>query len=83
MIPKQEARIIFIRFKKNQDSIRFPNKLSKNVLDGYFPSEVLTFGYPSGSACCAQKKPLDEIIFYGGSAEQTRPTDGEDAAADA
>jgi nitroreductase len=54
-----------------------------NVPDGYFPSEILTFGYPAGSGHHAKKKSLDEIVFHRDSVEQPRPTDDEDTAADA
>lgn len=40
--------------------------------DGYFPSEILTFGYPAGPSCHAQKKSLDELVFRGDSAGQPR-----------
>ena len=44
-----------------------------DVPDGYFPSEILTFGYPAEPGHHAQKKPLDELAFYRGGAEEGRP----------
>lgn len=31
---------------------------------GYVPSEILAFGYPAALGSQAEKKPLDEIVFY-------------------
>ena len=41
-----------------------------NVPKGYFPSEILAFGYPEGTGSQAEKKALDEIVFYRVGAEQ-------------
>jgi nitroreductase len=35
-----------------------------DVPEGYFPSEILAFGYPAGPGHHAAKKPLDELVFY-------------------
>jgi len=41
-----------------------------NVPKGYFPSEILAFGYPEGMGSQPEKKSLDEIVFYRTGAEQ-------------
>jgi len=35
-----------------------------DVPEGYFPSEILAFGYPAGPGRHAAKKPLDELVFW-------------------
>lgn len=49
-----------------------------NVPDGYFPSEILVFGYPAESGHQAKKRPLDELVFCRDGAEQPRSTNRED-----
>jgi nitroreductase len=34
------------------------------VPSGYFPSEILVFGYLDGAGTQAAKKPLEEVVFY-------------------
>ena len=34
-----------------------------NPPEGYFPSEILVFGYPDGVGHPATKKPLDDVVF--------------------
>jgi nitroreductase len=41
-----------------------------SVPKGYFPSEILAFGYPEGTGSQAKKKSLDEIVFYRVGSEQ-------------
>ena len=54
-----------------------------NAPDGYFPTEILTFGYPADPGHHMPKKPLDELVFRRDGAEQPRPADAEDRAPDA
>lgn len=45
-----------------------------NPPDGYFPSEILVFGYPAKPGGLAKKKkPLDEIVFWRDGGEEARP----------
>jgi len=37
-----------------------------NPPQGYFPSEILVFGYPAKPGRHAKKKPLDELVFWRG-----------------
>jgi nitroreductase len=46
---------------------RFDVKAVSRIINppvGYFPSEILAFGYPAGAGRPAPKKPLEEIVFY-------------------
>ncbi len=51
-----------------------------NVPKGYFPSELLAFGYPEGTGCQVPKKPLDQIVFHAPGAEQSPAGDSQKAA---
>ena len=42
-----------------------------SVPDGYFPSEIVAFGYPADIGKHAKKKPLDEIVFRRDAASPT------------
>lgn len=43
-----------------------------DVPDGYFPSEILAFGYPGQRGHQTEKKPLDAIVFRREGAESDR-----------